>query len=283
MASFVRALCTVGFMAVLWGAPGAVRAEPMVPADYKLVWADEFEGAGAPDPLKWTYDTEHNRSGWFNSEKQYYAGDRRDNARVEGGNLVIEARDDRAAIAARPDWGGQRFSSARLMTRGLAAWRYGAVEVRAKLPCGVGTWPGIWMLPADPAVKWPDGGEIDIMEHVGADPGKIHVSTHTKAENFVIHTENTAMASVKDACTAMHRYQLRWTPTLIVMGVDDRRIFALKKAGPNRDRWPFDQPFYLLLNIAVGGDWGGIKGIDPAGFPARMEVDYVRVYQPPKT
>ena len=274
----VRALLAL----VLSVAPMAARPETLVPRDYVLAWADEFNRDGVPDPAKWTYDTEHNRSGWFNNEKQYYSADRRENARVEGGNLVIEARADGSAIAARPDYGGQRFSSARMMTRGLAAWRYGAVEVRAKLPCGVGTWPGIWMLPDDVRAKWPDGGEIDIMEHVGADPGKIHFSTHTKAENFKSHTENTAMASVKDACTVMHRYQLRWTPTLIVMGVDDRRVFALKKSGPNRDRWPFDAPFYLLLNIAVGGDWGGIKGIDSAAFPARMEVDYVRVYQPAK-
>lgn len=276
---------TIGFrlalaLALATTASGAIAQ--IVPKDYTLVWSDEFDRAGAPDPAKWTYDTEFNRRGWHNNEKQYYSAKRSENARVEGGNLIIEARADADAIASLPDYGGQKYSSARLMSRGLASWRYGAVEVRAKLPCGVGTWPAAWMLPDIPNPKWPDDGEIDIIEHVGADPGKIHFSTHTKAENFVNHTENTAMASVKDACSAMHRYQLRWTPTMIVMGVDDRRVFALKKPGPRRDRWPFDQPFYMLLNIAVGGDWGGIKGIDPAAFPARLEVDYVRVYQSPK-
>jgi len=278
MTIIMRAACSLALAATSF----AARADTLVPKDYALVWADEFDRAGLPDAAKWTYDTEHNRGGWFNHEKQYYSADRAENARVEGGSLIIEARADAGAIAARRDYGGQQYSSSRMMTRGLGYWRFGAVEVRAKLPCGVGTWPGIWMLPNDAKAKWPDGGEIDIMEHVGADPGKIHFSTHTKAENFVDHTENTAMASVKDACTAMHRYQLRWTPTMIVMGVDDRRVFALKKPGENRARWPFDQPFYLLLNIAVGGDWGGIKGIDPAAFPARMEVDYVRVYQSTK-
>ena len=274
---------TGGMLYLLLAAtPSAAGAEPIVPKDYALVWADEFDTDGAPDPARWRYDTEHNRGGWFNREQQYYSDDRRENARVEGGNLVVEARADAAAIAGRPDYGGQHYSSARLFTRGTAAWRYGAVEVRAKLPCGVGSWPGIWMLPDDPKAVWPDGGEIDIMEHVGATPGKIHFSTHTKAENFVYHTENTAVTTVKDACTAMHRYQLRWTPTQIVMGVDDRRVFSLRKPGENRDRWPFDRPLYLLLNIAVGGDWGGIRGIDPAGFPARMEIDYVRVYQSPQ-
>ena len=278
MREMVGALCALTCAAV----PAVASAETIVPKDYGLVWADEFDRPGLPDPAKWTYDTEFNRRGWFNNEKQYYSAERLENSRVEGGNLIIEARADAAAIAGRADYGRQQYSSARLMTRGLGYWRYGAVEVRAKLPCGVGTWPGIWMLPNDVHAIWPDGGEIDIMEHVGADPGKIHFSTHTKAENFKAHTENTAMASVKDVCTAMHRYQLRWTPNLIVMGVDDRRVFALKKAGPSHDRWPFDAPFYLLLNIAVGGDWGGIKGISPAAFPARMEVDYVRVYQPAK-
>jgi beta-glucanase (GH16 family) len=170
MGILLRAICAMSF--VVW--PVVVRAETIVPSDYKLVWADEFDRDGAPDPAKWTFDTEHNHGGWFNHEKQYYSAARPENARVEGGHLVIEARSDPDAIANRTDYGGQQYSSARMMTRGLAAWRYGAVEVRAKLPCGVGTWPGIWMLPNDAAAKWPDGGEIDIMEHVGADPGKIH-------------------------------------------------------------------------------------------------------------
>ena len=274
---------TITVLALLtMASPLPARAEQMVPKDYTLVWTDEFDHDGAPDPTKWTYDVEHKRGGWFNKEKQYYSADRRENARVEAGNLIIEARADQSAIAVLPDYGGQAYSSVRLMTRGKAAWRYGAMEVRAKLPCGVGSWPGIWMLPADPKVVWPNGGEIDIMEHVGADVGKVHFSTHTKAENFVIHTENTAVTSVKAVCSTMHRYQLRWTPAQIIMGVDDERVFSLKKSGPNRDRWPFDQPFYLLLNIAVGGDWGGIKGVDPSAFPMRMEIDYVHVFKSPK-
>lgn len=261
-------------------AAGSARAEPIVPADYALVWADEFEREGAPDPSKWAYDIEHNKRGWFNNELQYYSDARPENARVEQGALIIEARADAAAIAKFRDWGGQKYSSARLRTLGKASWTYGAVEVRAKLPCGRGTWSAIWMLPDDKAIPWPDSGEIDIMEHVGFDPGKVHFSTHTKNGNFIDHTEKTAATTVRNACGEMHRYQLRWTPNLIVMGVDDERGFSFKRPSAKRSDWPFDGPFHLLLNIAIGGDWGGQKGVDPAAFPARMEIDYVRVYQP---
>jgi beta-glucanase (GH16 family) len=256
-------------------------AEPLVPADYRLVWADEFATDGLPDASKWAYDIDRNKPGWHNNELQYYADRRAENARVENGNLIIEARKDADKIKAFADWGRQDYSSARLRTLGKASWTYGAVEVRAKLPCGRGTWPAIWMLADDKATPWPDSGEIDIMEHVGYDPGKIHFSLHTKNGNFILHTESTAMKSVPTACTAMHRYQLRWTPTQIIMGIDDQRGFSLKRPSMKRADWPFDGPFHILLNVAVGGDWGGAKGVDPAVFPQRMEIDYVRVYQKP--
>ncbi len=255
------------------------HADPMIPADYALVWSDEFSVDGLPDDTKWAYDTEHNKDGWFNGEKQYYADHRAENARVENGSLILEARADADQLGKFPDWGRQQYSSARLRTFGKASWTYGAVEVRAKLPCGVGTWPAIWMLADDKQTPWPDSGEIDIMEHVGYDPGKVHFSTHTKNANFVIHTENTAQKTVETACAEMHRYQLVWTPSLIVIGVDDERSFRLKRPTLKRADWPFDGPFHILLNIAIGGDWGGVKGIDAKAFPARMEIDYVRVYQ----
>lgn len=267
--------------ALIWLATSgsAARAQSIIPADYGLVWSDEFNVDGLPDDSKWAYDTDHNRVGWFNNEKQYYAGHRAENARVENGRLIIEARADPTEIAKFTDWGKQQYSSARLTTLGKASWTYGAVEVRAKLPCGVGTWPAIWMLADDKTTPWPDSGEIDIMEHVGFDPGKVHFSLHTKNGNFILHTESTAAKSVENACTDMHRYQLRWTPTLIIMGVDDQRAFSMKRPSLKRADWPFDGPFHILLNIAVGGDWGGAKGIDAKAFPAQMEVDYVRVYQ----
>jgi beta-glucanase (GH16 family) len=244
------------------------------PPGYTLVFADEFDGSGLPDPARWDFAVEGNAAGWGNQEKQHYTARRPENARVEGGRLVIEARAETL-----PEAAGKAYSSARLVTRGRAAWTYGFYEVKARLPCGRGTWPAIWMLPEDPAVRWPRSGEIDIMEHVGFEPGKVHHSVHTGAFNFASGTQKTAGFAVPTACTAFHRYQLMWTPDFLVMGVDDEARFMFRKVVGGRDRWPFDKPMHLLLNIAVGGTWGGQKGIDAAAFPARMEVDHVRVYQ----
>lgn len=250
-----------------------------VPAGYALAWSDEFDTPGLPDPAKWKYDTFRNKDGWFNNEKQYYAAGRDKNARVVDGRLIIEAHGEDLSQAGLPDWGKQQYSSARLITKGLGDWTYGFFEIRAKLPCGRGTWPAIWMLPSDDSVIWPEGGEIDIMEHVGFDPGVIHHSIHTSAFNFSRGTQKTSSHQVPDACDAMHKYQLLWTADFMLFGVDDRPKLLFKKESDKRARWPFDQPQHLLLNIAVGGSWGGQKGVDPAAFPAKMEVDYVRVYQ----
>lgn len=234
---------------------------------------------GLPDPARWRYDTHRNRQGWYNNERQYYAAGRPENSRIENGSLIIEARAERLNRAQFPDFGGQRFTSARLFTQGTRAWTYGFFEVRAKLPCGVGTWPAIWMLPEDSATAWPKGGEIDIMEHVGHVPGEINQTVHTEAYNHILNTHRTAKFMVDGACQTMHRYQLLWTPTFIVTGVDGQPRFLFRSTPGDRARWPFDQPMHLLLNIAVGGDWGGARGINDDAFPARFEIDYVRIYQ----
>lgn len=279
----------VGF-AALCASPSAssqVPAQPEphhAPAGYDLVWADEFDEDGLPDPSRWRYDTARNAQGWYNQERQYYAANRAKNARIVAGNLIIEAHQERLDKSAFPDWGGQKYTSARLITQGLASWTYGFVEVRAKLACGVGTWPAIWMLPNDPAVIWPEGGEIDIMEHVGFDPGIVHQSIHTKAFNFTNNTQKTTQFPVKDACTSMHRYQMLWTPEFVLTGLDDAPKFMFRKTVKDVARWPFDKPLFLVLNIAIGGNWGGQKGINNSDLPAQMEIDYVRIYQPkPKT
>ena len=156
--------------------------------------------------------------------------------------------------------------------------QYYAAERADKLPCGRGTWPAVWTL-ADGG-RWPDDGEIDIVEHVGFDPGVLHASVHTRAYHHGIHTQRTAKITRADACTNFHRYQLTWTPDRITVGVDDRAHFSFHNDGTGeRSRWPFDRPQHLLLNIAVGGNWGGQRGIDADALPASMEVDYVRVYQ----
>lgn len=249
------------------------------PRGYELVFSDEFNTGEMPDPAKWAYDTHRNAKGWYNNEKQYYSASRAENARVQNGALILEARQEDLSQSRLSDFGGQKYSSARLRTMGKAAWTYGFYEIRAKLPCGRGTWPAIWMLPEDPEAVWPSGGEIDIMEHVGYEPGVIHHSVHTKAFNFGRGTQRTASYKDDSVCEEFHRYQLLWTPKMLLFGFDDQPKFLFEKKQSGQARWPFDKPMHLLLNIAIGGDWGGRKGIDDTALPARMEIDHVRVYQ----
>ena len=260
------------------GAPG-ISETGGIPSGYRLVWSDEFDVAGLPDTRKWVYDVERNSAGWYNNELQYYSNARAENSRVENGMLVITARREDLSTQGLPDWSGQRYSSARLITRGMAAWTYGFIEVRAKLPCGVGTWPAIWTLSAPPEGRWPDDGEIDIMEHVGFDAGVVHGTVHTGAYNHTRGNHRSAATNVPDACNEFHRYPAHWTAARITIGVDDRNYFQYSNDNSGNAGWPFDSPQYLILNIAVGGDWGGQQGVNDAIFPVRMEVDYVRVYQ----
>ncbi|MEP9403166.1 glycoside hydrolase family 16 protein [Sphingomonas sp. VNH70] len=242
----------------------------MAPPSAAPAFADEFDGPTI-DTARWRYDTSRNRIGWANNEKQYYAADRPENARIEQGVLVLEAR--REALRDRPDWGGQAYSSAKLVTR--QALGYGFYEVRAQLPCGRGIWPAIWTLPKDG--QWPDMGEIDIMEMVGWNPGVVLGTVHSGAFNHVKGTQRGAEVRLPTACTEMHRYQLDWQPDVITIGVDGRGYMQVRNDQPGgAAAWPFTRPFDLILNVAVGGDWGGQKGIDDASFPQRMRVDYVR-------
>lgn len=252
-----------------------------IPAGYQLVWSDEFDVDGLPDATKWNYDTDRNAEGWWNNELQYYGNARPENSYVENGVLVITARREDLSTAGLSDWGNQQYSSARLVTRGKQSWTRGFFEIRAKLPCGRGTWPAIWTLSAPPRTAWPDDGEIDIMEHVGFDPGVIHGTVHTGAYNHTRNNHRSNRVTIPDACDEFHRYQLHWTANRITVGVDDRHYFQYSNDGSGNAEWPFDDPQYLILNLAVGGDWGGQQGIDDDAFPARMEVDYVRVYQQP--
>ena len=242
------------------------------PRDWRFAatpaWADEFDYVGKPDPAKWGYDL--GGGGWGNNELQYYT-DRIDNASVDDGVLTITAREE--------SFGERGYTSARLVSKGKGDFRYGRFEARAKLPSGRGTWPAIWMLPTDWKYgDWPRSGEIDIMEHVGFDPGRVHISVHTQAYNHVAGTQKTATRMVEGAMDGFHRYRVDWTPEAIRGYIDDVPMFEFRNEGTGPDAWPFDQRFHWLLNIAVGGNWGGQKGIDEAVFPARMQVDYVRVY-----
>lgn len=235
-------------------------------------WADEF--TRSIDATRWRFDTDHNRDGWFNHEKQYYAADRAENARIEHGALVIEAR--RETLPTRADWGGQAYSSAKLVSR--ESLGYGFYEVRAKLPCARGTWPAIWLLPETGI--WPDMGEIDLMEMVGWQPRVVHATLHTGAFNHRLGTQRGAKMLIGSACTAYHRYQLDWQPHAITIGVDGRGYMRVADDQPGgHAAWPFTVPYRLILNLAVGGDWGGAKGIDDAALPQQMRVDYVRYWR----
>lgn len=273
-------LLAVGLLAAAVPAFADESARLERPADYRLVWADEFDRDGLPDPARWAYDTDFNKRGWHNDEKQYYAAARAKNSRVEHGRLVIEAHHERLDPAQFPDWGGQVYTSARLLTRGKAAWRYGFFEARAKLPCEIGTWPAFWTLAAGPGARWPDAGEIDIMEHVAYDPGVVHQTIHTGAYNHVKGTQKAGQIKLDDVCRAYHVYQLHWTAEGLRMAVDGKPVFVFDKPSEDPAEWPFDRPHYLLLNLAIGG-WGGRQGIHDAALPARFEVDYVRVWQAP--
>ena len=244
------------------------------------MWSDEFDVAGLPDSTKWVYDTERNAAGWYNNELQYYASARAQNSRVENGVLVITARKEDLSAIGVNDWSGQRYSSARLLTRDKASWRYGFIEVRAKLPCGRGSWPAIWMLSTPPQSAWPDDGEIDIMEHVGFDPGVVHASIQTGRYNHVDRTQRTMQTVVPDVSTGFHVYRTEWTADRIETSVDGRVFFSFaREPEGGRGTWPFDRPQHLLLNVAVGGDWGGLQGVDDGSLPYRLLVDHVRVYQ----
>jgi len=239
----------------------------------RLVWSDEFDRPGSPDPAKWVYDIGTGPpEDWGNHELEYYT-DKPENVRVENGMLVIEARKDSV--------GKKGFTSGRIRTRGKGDWTHGRILVRAKLPEGRGTWSAIWMLPTENRYGgWPQCGEIDIMEHVGFDPGVIHGTIHTEKYNHMIQTQKEGMVKVEGVGSGFHEYGLDWNEDHMDFLVDGKSFYRITRDASEDFRgWPFDQPFHLILNLAVGGDWGGRKGVDPDIWPSRMLVDWVRVYQ----
>lgn len=232
-------------------------------------WADEFDYTGLPLDTKWDYDL--GGSGWGNNEKQLYTNSP-SNVNVGGGLLTITAKKENV--------NGMAYTSTRLVTRNKLDVLYGRIEVKAKLPTGRGTWPAIWMLPTDRAYgEWPKSGEIDIMEHVGYDQNKVHFSTHTEAYYFKINTAKTSSRTIPDASTAFHLYRVDWTPYAIRGYFDNVLVFEFANEGTGYKVWPFDKRFHVLLNLAIGGDWGGAQGIDDSIFPQKFEIDYVRYYK----
>ncbi len=251
----------------------AAAPKPPDPARWELAWADEFDKPGAPDAAKWTYEVGKVR----NQEEQYYTKERSENARVEDGQLVIEAR--------KEAFEGATCTSASLLTRGKADWTYGRIEARAKLPSGRGVWPAIWMLGSnigsgDGKAGWPLCGEIDIMEFVGFTPQTIHGTVHTGAYNHIKGTQKGAKVHLEDPHQSWHVYAIEWSETKIDFQLDGATYFTFENDGKHDEAtWPYAKPQYLILNLAIGGAWGGAKGVDDALFPAQMRVDYVRVYR----
>jgi beta-glucanase (GH16 family) len=262
-------LALVMLQAATLGATNYAADQPIAAPARAPDFADEF-AENAVDSANWRFDTSHNRTGWPNHELEYYGPD---NARVVGGALEIVARRERPD---KPDAGGQAYTSARMVSR--RDFGYGFYQIRAQLPCGRGTWPAIWLLPDQG--PWPAKGEIDIMEMVGWNPNVVHATVHSAKFNHVLKTQRGAERPVPTACTAWHDYQLDWRPDAILIGVDGRAYMRVANDQPGgAAAWPFDKPFKMILNLAVGGDWGGAKGVDDAALPQMMRVDYVRYWK----
>jgi beta-glucanase (GH16 family) len=248
----------------------SIRDDDEGAAFTNLVWSDEFDYTGLPDSKKWSYDV--GGHGWGNNELQYYTKERTENARVEGGNLIITAR--------RETMEGREYTSARLVTKNKGDWKYGRIEVKAKLPQGRGIWPAIWMLPTEWKYgDWPASGEIDIMEFVGYEPDRVHGTVHTKSFNHSIGTQKGSSLQLTDLATASHVYAIEWLADKIDFYIDGQRYFTFINSNRGFADWPFDQSFHLLLNVAVGGNWGGAQGVDASVYPQQFVIDYVRVYQ----
>ena len=226
-----------------------------------LMWSDEFNTAGAPDASKWGYDI--GAGGWGNSELQYYTN-RTDNVLVSNGTLKI--------IAKKEAYSGSSYTSARLLSKGKFSFQYGKVEISAKLPGGIGTWPAIWMLGDNfTTAGWPTCGEIDIMEQKGRDMNRIYNTLH-----YLGNSGGSAIGTsylIDNVTTGFHKYGLIWTSASLQFLVDD----VVRYTFVNANNLPFNQKFFLILNMAMGGTFGG--NIDAAFNSALMEVDYVRVYQ----
>jgi len=226
-----------------------------------LVWSDEFNTPGAPDPSKWGYDI--GAGGWGNSELQYYTN-RTDNVLVSNGTLKI--------ISKKEAYSGSNYTSARLLSKGKFSFQYGKVEVSAKLPAGAGSWPAFWMLGDNfTTAGWPTCGEIDIMEQKGSDMNRIYSTLH-----YLGHSGGSAIGSsflINNVTTEFHKYGLIWSGANLQFLVDDVVCYTFV----NSSSAPFNQNFFMILNLAMGGTFGG--NIDPAFSSALMEIDYVRVYQ----
>ncbi len=267
----------VRFHLASWDATGSIYLDAAswtstgsgsVEGERLLTWNDEFEGDSI-DSSVWTHELLPAYT--YNNELQAYT-DRDENSAVRDGQLIITGRQE--------SYEGASYTSARLNTSTSASWLYGRIEGQLQVPSGIGTWPAMWMLPTDWSYGgWPDSGEIDIMEHVGCDPDMVHGTVHTGAYNHMLGTQQGGSMAVS-ATSSMHVYAVEWTPEQMVFSIDDTAYFTFDNDGAGDSAtWPFDQRFHIILNLAIGGDWGGYCGVDAGAFPQEYRIDWVRVYQ----
>jgi beta-glucanase (GH16 family) len=237
--------------------------------EWKLFWSDEFNYEGLPDSTKWGYNV--GGDGWGNNELQYYTEADPANVSVSNGSLKITALKQKK--------GDKDYTSTRLVTDGKVDFTYGKIEIKAKLPPGRGLWPAFWMLGSNhKTVGWPECGEIDIMEHVGFEKDSVFGTVHTKSYNHIINTQKGRKAFIENPYSEFHTYAIEWTPERMDFLLDDKVYNHIENEHKTTAEWPFDSPFFILVNMAVGGNLGGKFGVDTTVFPAVMEVDYIRVY-----
>ena len=259
----------------------AAQSAYNAPDGYTLVWNDEFDGNygyapnenGVPrtelNPNDWTHEVKN--SGWVNHELQNYV-----NHKTPEGKLVTELRNGKLCITALKENG--KVYSGRVYAKVKQGWTYGYIEASIKLPKGKGTWPAFWMMPVN-FRSWPADGEIDIMEEVGYHPDYVSSSLHANAHVHSNGTQVTHEMKCEGAEGEFHTYAILWTAKNITTYVDGKVQLSYDNRGLGRDDWPYDDPFYIIFNLAWGGDWGGAQGVDESALPATMEVDYVRVFQ----
>ncbi len=241
----------------------------------KLIWEDHFNIPGLPNQEVWSYDVGKGCElpcgcGWGNQELQEYIANNPNNARIENGNLVLQVHQEKSG----------NITSARIHTKNSINLKNGIVEVRAKNASCKGAWSAIWMLPTDNRYGiWPKSGEIDIMEHVAFEPDSIYSAVHVEAYNHMIGTHKNGAKHVETATQDFHTYKLIWDESSCSSFVDDQLIFTFENNNEGQKYWPFDEEFYLIFNVAFGGNWGGREGIDTDCLPTEMLVDYVKIYQ----
>ena len=237
---------------------------------YELVWSDEFDG-DTLDTTKWNYEIGNGSGGWGNNELQYYTNSTK-NCFIENGVLNIKAIKENKGTSA--------YTSSRITTRGKADYKYGRFEARMIIPKGRGIWPAFWMMPTNSVYGgWPNSGEIDIMEHVGYDANRIYCTVHNEAGNGMNGQQKGGNKIFNTIYDEYHVYAVEWFPDAMKFYVDDTLVFTYSPSNRTQANWPYDQKFYMILNVAVGGNWGGAKGVDDSIFPQTLMVDYVRVYQ----